>query len=50
MNKKLFIPVLAGLFIFSAFETIHAQKKNVQNAYNFFKTVSPRNGMDKKQT
>ena len=50
MNKKLFIPVLAGLFIFSAFETIHAQKKNVQNAYNFFKKVSPRNGMDKNLT
>ncbi|MDG1842276.1 MAG: tetratricopeptide repeat protein [Crocinitomicaceae bacterium] len=50
MNKKIFIPVLAGLFIFSAFETIHAQKKNVQNAYNFFKKVSPRNGMDKNLT
>ena len=47
MNKKIFLSVLSICLIISAFGTANAQKKNVQNAYNFFKKVSPRSGMDK---
>jgi len=47
MNKKLFIPIFSFCIVIMGLGPINAQKKNVQNAYNYFKKVSPRSGMDK---
>ena len=47
MNKKIFISALAVLLIISASGICYAQKKNVQNSYNYLKKYNPKNSVDK---
>ncbi len=47
MNKKIFTSALAVLFLIFASGISYAQKKNVQNAYNYLKKYNPKNSLDK---
>ena len=47
MNKKIFTSALAVFFLLSASGISYAQKKNVQNAYNYLKKYNPKNSLDK---
>ena len=47
MNKKIFTSALTVFFLLSASGISYAQKKNVQNAYNYLKKYNPKNSLDK---
>lgn len=47
MNKKIFISALAVLLAISASGISYAQKKNIQNSYNYLKKYNPKNSLDK---
>ncbi len=47
MNKKIFTSAIAVFFLLSASGISYAQKKNVQNAYNYLKKYNPKNSLDK---
>ena len=47
MNKKIFTSAIALFFLLSASGISYAQKKNVQNAYNYLKKYNPKNSLDK---
>jgi tetratricopeptide (TPR) repeat protein len=46
MNKKIFTSALTLLIIISASGISYAQKKNVQNSYNYLKKYNPKNSVD----